>query len=311
MQKDLLKEVLSSGMKTEQHVWNTGETTETHEFLLFLKPELTSPHVDLQKILDLFFSITRQHGVSLRECMVYPTQVIKEKQFMERNYSTLNQIARCGIENCSLDAIQKLKKLSPKGLILGGYQFLELYPFFTPKALSILINNVNVVKLEYGTYASVISLFDQPVTVLNGFHPHQLASLTANNAYIVAFRCGSSQPWKSIRSHFVGMINPEIAHSDSLRHQFWKHRKSCCIQNFSTAYNGVHVSAGPLEVMHQYSLFFNTSPSVTLFWKSASSLLSREQLLALSPETRIKSHLLYHLTEDLDMSETLELLRDS
>lgn len=309
--KQLLERSLSASFKTVQHLWDDGETSEKHEFLLFLKPELTNPQVNYQKMLDLFFSVAGQHDVSLRECIVYPTQVVKERQLMENNYQKLNRIAHYGIKYCSHEAVQQIESLAHNGPILGGYQFLEKYPFFTPKSLSVMINNVRTIKLGYGTYASILVLFDQSIIVLNGFHPHQIESLTLNDSSIVAFRCSSNRSWKDIRSQFVGTIDPAAANQHSLRYQFWKHKETVFAEPFSIAYNGVHVSAGPLEAMHQYCLFFDKPQTDTVFWKTALKYMSADLLASLSPDSEFMQNQLYQHTEDLDMCDAIDFINKS
>lgn len=306
--KELLLNTLRNNIQTTQHLWDEGKTEQAHEFLLFLKPELTRPQVDLENMLSLFFSIAKQQGISLKECIVHPTTAVKKQKLMERNYSKLNRIAHEGQNACSPEALDHLRGIA-EGPIFGGYQFLKEYPYFSEIALSIAINNVPTYKLGYGTYASILTLFDQHATILNGFHPHQIHSLTKENAYVVAFRCGSDAPWKSIRADFVGTIVPETANTCSLRYQFWKNRKQNRTLPFCTAYNGVHVSAGPLEAMHQYQLFFDRPICNTRFWKHAITEIPETALSALNADSKLKDEHLYHLTEDMDMLPTIELLK--
>ena len=97
--------------------------------------------------------------------------------------------------------------------MLGGHQFLERYPDFSPFALGVLFANASVTRLGPGTYAGAVRLDGDQVIILNGFHPRQLGFFTAEDT-VCAFLHGSSETdWEVLRSDLIGATDPSKAAS--------------------------------------------------------------------------------------------------
>ena len=193
---------------------------------------------------------------------------------MAEHYGVINKISRLGRPALTEAAEQALveqyaDELEAGALVLGGHQFLTDYPGFGPYSLGVLFANLSVGRLGPGTYAGVVTVDGQPVIILNGFHPRQLSFFTADDT-VCAFLHGSSDTaWDSLRNDLIGTTDPAKADAGSIRGPCspiptgsdWRP----CRSNF----NGVHMSAGPLEGLVELARFFGGSVGGLLLHRRA------------------------------------------
>ena len=143
--------------------------------------------------------------------------------------------------------------------MLGGHQFLTDYPGFGPYSLGVLFANLSVGRLGPGTYAGVVTVDGQPVVILNGFHPRQLSFFTADDTVCAFLHCSSDTAWDSLRNDLIGTTDPAKADAGSIRGTLFADPDGFGLATVSSNFNGVHMSAGPLEGLVELARFFGGS----------------------------------------------------
>ncbi len=134
---------------------------------------------------------------------------------MAQHYGVINQISDRRPARADRGAEAALVEQYGDALdgaeVLGGHQFLERYPEFSPFSLAMLFSNASVGRLGPGTYAGQVTIDGTTVIILNGFHPRQLSFFTADDT-VCAFLHGSSDTdWETLRSELIGATDPAKA----------------------------------------------------------------------------------------------------
>jgi hypothetical protein len=232
-----------------------------NEFVLFSKPELARlTGADLDAVWDLFQSSFTSYGVSVHRVKILTGPELEAAGAMQEHYGVINQISRLG--RPALTAAAELGLHDPFGSalegadVLGGHQFLEEYPEFTPFALAMLFSNASVARLGPGTYAAPVTIDGRSVIVLNGFHPRQLAFFTADDAVCAFLHASSATDWDTLRSDLIGSTDPAKADKNSIRGRLFADPAAFGLRSVNSNFNGVHMSAGPLEGLAELMRFF-------------------------------------------------------
>ena len=127
---------------------SAGEPQEpaANEFVIFSKPELGRLGDDhLAAVWDLFADSFRAHDVAVHRVKILTGPELERAGAMQEHYGVINQISRLGRPALTDAAEQALQELYADSLddaeVLGGHQFLERYPEFSPFALAMLFSN--------------------------------------------------------------------------------------------------------------------------------------------------------------------------
>jgi hypothetical protein len=196
---------------------------------------------------------------------------------MQQHYGVINQISRLGrpvlTESADKALAELLADAAGDPVVLGGHQFLQRYPEFSPFPLAMLFSNAKVSRLGPGTYAGSVTIDGQPIVILNGFHPRQLAFFTADDA-VCAFLHGSSRTdWDVLRNDLIGATDPSQAKADSIRGTLYADPAAFGLTSVNSNFNGVHMSAGPLEGLGELDRFFGEARPAT-GWAFTRTLLA-------------------------------------
>jgi hypothetical protein len=232
-----------------------------NEFVIFSKPELGRlAEKDLNTAWDLFAAKLADHDVEIRRTKIVTGPELEESGAMQQHYGVINQISRLGRPALTESAEEALTELladsSDETLVLGGHQFLERYAEVSPFALAMLFSNSKVSRLGPGTYAGTVSIDGRTIVILNGFHPRQLSFFTADDA-ACAFLHGSSRTdWDVLRNDMIGATDPSKAESTSIRGTLYADPAGFGLTAVNSNFNGVHMSAGPLEGLGELDRFF-------------------------------------------------------
>jgi hypothetical protein len=202
---------------------------------------------------------------------VHRTQILtgaelESSDVMAEHYGVINKISRSGRSALTEAAEQALAEqyateLEGGALVLGGHQFLTSYPGFGPYSLGVLFANLSVGRLGPGTYAGMVTVDGQPVVILNGFHPRQLSFFTADDTVCAFLHCSSGTAWESLRNDLIGTTDPAKADAGSIRGTLFADPDGFGLATVSSNFNGVHMSAGPLEGLAELTRFFGGSLS--------------------------------------------------
>jgi len=233
----------------------TPNTDNKNEAVFFIKPEITGPdsNADISSIIDLIDASFQRFSVSVDAVKVLGAAYLKKYGIMEKHYGVINRLAREGKTAFSPGAVSKFEEVfgvNPSdATVLGAFQFLERYPFFNPSSQDVLWSNTKITKLASGTYCAQIKVFDDTVYLVNGFHPHQLEHFTGNGKSIVVMVISSNTDWRTLRDVMVGSTDPKDAVEGSIRRTLLDRKDELGLRQVDRGFNGVHLSAGPLEAV--------------------------------------------------------------
>ena len=231
------------------------------EFVIFSKPELGRlSDADLAGAWDLIAHSFAGYDVTVHRIKIMTGPELDRAGLMQQHYGVINQISRLGrsalteAAETSLGGV--LADLPDDAQVLGGHQFLERYPDFSPFALAMLFSNASVSRLGPGTYAAPVRIDGTTVVILNGFHPRQLSFFTADDAVCAFLHASSPTDWEVLRSELIGATDPSQATAKSLRGTLYADPAAYGLTAVNSNFNGVHMSAGPLEGLGELDRFF-------------------------------------------------------
>ena len=293
---------------------------EGNEFVIFSKPELGRLNgADLASVWDLFADLLARYAVTVHDSFILTGPELDARGAMQEHYGVINQISRLGRSELTQPAEQALQSAYGDELadavVLGGHQFLADYPEISPYALGILFANAEVQRLGPGTYSALVKIDGTPVIILNGFHPRQLGFFTAEDAVCAFLHCSSSTAWQSLRSDLIGTTDPSRADGESIRGRLFADPSGFGLETVSYNFNGVHMSAGPLEGLAELQRFFGTDSALP-DWTFGQALLaagvSADRIVELVDNPTIEADgergTAFDLTEGLDAPAAVTLL---
>ena len=297
----------------------TGEPSG-NEFVIFSKPELGRLDEErLAAVWDLFAGAFADHGVRVHRVKIMTGPELEAAGVMQQHYGVINQISREGRPALTESAEQALQRSYGDALdsaeVIGGHQFLERYPEVSAYALAMLFANAEVERLGPGTYAARLRLDADQVVVLNGFHPRQLGFFTAADTTCAFLHGSSDTDWETLRSELIGATDPAKAAAGSLRGRLKAEPAAYGLSTVNSNFNGVHMSAGPLEGLGELDRFFGEVHPLAE-WTFAAALrnagLSDDELpdLVANPVITVEGErgTAFDLTEGLDAEPAAALL---
>jgi hypothetical protein len=299
----------------------TAGSPSDNEFVVFSKPELGRlTGGSLTAVWDLFAESLRAYQVTVHGSRVLTGAELEASGVMQEHYGVINQISRLGRSVLTEPAEQALQEQFAGSLdqavVLGGHQFLSEYPEISPYALGVLFANAEVVRLGAGTYAASVTVDGTAVIILNGFHPRQLGFFTADDAVCAFLHASSPTSWDSLRSDLIGTTDPAKADAASIRGRLFADPAAFGLETVSYNFNGVHMSAGPLEGLAELQRFFGRGRTLT-DWTFGQALraagISAEEVANLTANPLLETAdgqrgTAFDLTEGLDAGEAAALL---
>jgi hypothetical protein len=253
---------------TEHQQWISPYTPPTtpglHQFVLFLKPEVTALRdgVNVQAVLELLQERLEFFGVTLHAARALPAAYLETHSILDQHYGVINRISKLGLSALSESALHKLHEVFAADLangarVLGGHQFLAEQKAFSALSLCTLSDNVGTTKLGGGSYALRVNIQGHLNIILNPFHAWQLVPYTTPGNAILVLEGRSTREWKSLRSDLTGATNPAKASPGSLRAELLARKDALGLRDVNQGSNGIHLSAGPLEGMVELQRFFS------------------------------------------------------
>jgi len=293
-----------------------------NQFLLLLKPEVTlagSP-ANLRATLDLLLSTLHRWGIAIGGIRVFSSTFVRTHHLVPSLYRILHRVSMYGVAGMSQGSLARLMKLfsgvRAEEQIRGAYQFLADNDHVTARSLSVMGDSVGTVKIGSGVYAVALPIKGHSMVVLNPFHPHQASWLSMPGSCLVAFECFTNHEWRVLRSQVAGGIEPCIAAIGSLRRTLYdQQEKLGLLRSLCIAYNGIHVSPGPVEALFQLTDLFAPQACDHLPITSLGRLLTRQQLARLLSLGRdaarlsaISGETIFDVTEDVDTEDVVPLV---
>ncbi len=291
-----------------------------NEFVIFSKPELGRLGADhLAAVWDLFAASFATYGVQVHRLKILAGAELEASEVMAQHYGVINEISRLGRPALTEAAESALAELYADSLdraeVLGGHQFLERYPEFSPFSLAMLFSNASVGRLGPGTYAGSVKIDGASIIILNGFHPRQLSFFTADDTVCAFLHGSSTTDWESLRGELIGTTDPAKAAPGSIRGTLFADPGAFGLTSVNSNFNGVHMSAGPLEGLGELNRFFGEVQGPTE-WSFSRALeaagASAEDVAGLVENPVIEAGgergTAFDLTEGMDAAPAAELL---
>lgn len=302
------------------------ESPDLHQFVLFLKPEVTLPAQGaFPGVLDTVLATLQDWDIELGGVRLLRGDYLDEYRIMDQHYGVLNAISKQGVAAISPSAREKMElefaeQLKEGAQVLGGHQFLAQEPEFSALALTTLSDNLGSAKLGGGTYAFPLKVKANRYILLNAFHAYQLEPFCQKDNALVVMDCRSTKPWTDLRSKLAGATNPQVAEQGSIRNQLLLKKDELGLGDVSQGANGIHLSAGPLEGMVEARRFFSDHAHATeLEWSQfafagllESKGLSEAQISSLTDnpilQTANGEESAFDMTEEMDAQASAEAL---
>lgn len=295
---------------------NLGHTKRKNELLFFIKPELLDAEQD-QHILRSMQLIKRkfeEFDVKVDGAAIVPGGVLDQFGIMNKHYGFINTLSRKASKLLKNKTRQEL--LSSLDIqdqthyqVLGGHEFLEAYGA-NVDTLSDLWFAQEANKLRSGFYFIATTYKDDPIILVNGFHPSQLHHFTNPDHRIVLMLLHTDTDWYDMKFNLVGDTFPERAKPDSIRGRLYNNPERFGQNEVTINTNGVHLSAGPFEAAFEAVNFFG--PLIDLDPSEKSPLALHEAINAGMPKDIALSLLSNPELDDSDLfSETENLNTDA
>src|SRR5512133_1571661 len=236
------KDILHEEFYTNQELHN-GK----HEFLFFIKPEITlkDENIKLETILDMMLGKMQQYDLGIKNIHILGAPYLDKYNIIAKHYGVINAMSRDPLEYFTNEAVEKFISafgISPeKADVLGSLEFLEEFSQFDPLSLDDLWQNSKAVKLAGGTYCAPVMADNEQIYLVNGFHPRQLIHFTEKGRSIVAFTLTSNADWSVARNNFIGKTNPSEAMKSSLRNDLLLNQRKYGLESVSASRNGFHL----------------------------------------------------------------------
>jgi hypothetical protein len=298
-----------------------------NEYLLFLKPEITMPSdtIQLEAVIQLLLEQMEAFGFVIHDIRILASSYMEAFNLIDLHYGIISQVSNQGLEAMTDGAKAAFKALygveADNENVLGGIEFLRKYPFFNYHSLDCMWQNSENQKLASGTYVEKLRVDLETVYLLNAFHPRQLKHFTEFGRSIVLFNVSSDRPWKEARESFAGTTDPRKAASGSMRRLLMENKQAFGIPEVSQSYNGIHLSAGPVEALIElhrfdsdhskpegeadYTDFAFGKELIRVFGSIPDAVLNNQKLLVDGKWTSV-----YDLTENMDSDEAIRHLQE-
>jgi hypothetical protein len=243
----------SQAVLREEILAEQGEESGRHEFLFFIKPEITlgNKGINLTAILDLLFDALKRYHFTVKNIHLLGASYLHQYNIIAQHYGVINALSRQPLQHFTSDAVTKFRQvfgLAPEEVtVMGSLEFLQHFPEHTPQSLDLLWQQSKTEKLAGGNYCARIEKDGKVIYLINGFHPRQLIHFTEKGRSIIAFTLTGDVDWAVARNQFIGKTNPADALPGSLRNELLRNQSLFGLDSVSASQNGFHLSAGPVE----------------------------------------------------------------
>ncbi|MCB2210113.1 hypothetical protein KQH62_04380 [bacterium] len=300
-----------------------GQTDSENELVFFIKPELLDI-ADDDKILNSLHLIQQKFAefdVTISGAAIVPGGVLEAHEIMNRHYGFINQLSR--LASTMIDAETRAKMFENIGKeddgshrILGGHEFLKAFDTDL-ETLGEVWFKQDAQKMRSGFYFVEDTVEGQPILLVNGFHPSQLAHFTRPDHRIVLMLLHTDTDWEAMKFDLVGDTFPKNAKSDSIRGTLFANPAQFGQSEVGINTNGVHLSAGPYEAAFEVVNFFggllDMDPAKTpplAIRESVSAGFSLEQALDLLDNPEVNDSDLFSETENLNTGEAVAYAKE-
>lgn len=243
---------------------------QQNELVFFFKPGCfnAAEHHHVQDIVELGVQELQRYRADVSGALLLSGSRLEELEIMDRHYGYINRLSKQASTLLHDHDIQQI--YACLGLdtdhrphrILGGHEFLREFPDYDVARLQTLWESKHSQKIRSGLYVQTYNIDDEPIILVNGFHPKQLAFFTAPDHKIVLLLLHSDTDWHTLKYDMVGETFPEQAKPGSIRGELYAHHTRYGLKEVTVANNMVHLSAGPFEAMFEVYNFLHANPGL-------------------------------------------------
>jgi hypothetical protein len=306
-------------------IFENRAMTGSNEYLFFIKPELTLPvpSIRLDLVMEMILGKIEESGLRIRNARVQSAAFLRKHGLIARHYGVINQIASNARNAVVPSGKERFSQLFGVDFdtsnVMGGIEFLNQFPFFSPTALDYLWQSGKFEKLSGGTYVLPLTLDGNRIYLVNGFHPRQLEHFENPGRSIVLFTLVGDTPWKKARNALIGTTNPATAVPGSIRRCLLDNREAFGLAAVTSSWNGVHLSAGPVEALNEL-IRYQSDPENGQLLTAGDFQFGRDLIARFGLESTLrflanptvsfkgKPTSVFDLTEETDSSEALDIL---
>lgn len=317
---------LSFETPINKEIYSENINNNKNEFLFFIKPELTltGQGIKFKRVLNLILNKFEEYSFRIKNIRLINANYLAKYKIINAHYGIISKLSsdlKRAITESAKRRFNDIYKTSfDRVEVYGSLEFLKEFPLCNTMGLSLLCQNILTEKIGGGTYITKIKFDGRDVYIVNGFHPRQLEHFTSDGRSIVVMKLTSDTDWKTARQKLIGSTNPHQALPGSIRRELLDNKDNFGLQMISPSWNGVHLSAGPLESLielmrydanidvHQQAIINNYgfgSLMLKAFGKRQTAyFLSNPNVLVNGiPES------IFDLTEEQNSDTAIELLR--
>ncbi|EKE28623.1 MAG: hypothetical protein ACD_3C00037G0014 [uncultured bacterium (gcode 4)] len=296
-----------------------------NEFLIFFKPEVffSADEAKIRECVNMTLSKLEENEIDVNWAILFTWSRLAELEIMDRHYGFINRVSKNISKIATPEEKQKIYEVleisAPEEYeIFGGHEFLAANPDFNEESLDELWLSKKSAKVRSGFYAQKYEVNGKKVVLVNAFHPVQLKHYTDPTHKTVVLLCNSDKAWNVLKDNVAWDTFPEKSVPESVRWEFFANKEKYGLADVSISFNCIHMSAGPFEAAFEIDNFLKNveasdySPSKTnLFSKVSSKWFSENEILKfLTNPKNSEGKALFDVTENVNTSETLELLVD-
>jgi hypothetical protein len=300
-----------------------GKTDQQNELVFFIKPELLDV-AEKSKILSSLQLIQKkftEFKVEINGAAIIPGAVLDEFEIMNRHYGYINQLSRMASEMIDEETRERMfEKLEIKDQgehrVLGGHEFLKAFNTDID-ALSEVWFAQEANKLRSGFYFIEDTFQNEPIVLVNGFHPSQLEHFTREDHRIVLMLLHTDTDWYDMKFNLVGDTFPERAKPGSIRGMLYADPDRFGQEHVGINTNGVHLSAGPFEAAFEVVNFFGNllelDPALTpplAIQRVIDASIPKTKALSLLENPPMNDSDLFSETENLNTDIAVKLAKD-
>ncbi|HBF88704.1 MAG TPA: hypothetical protein DDX39_08690 [Bacteroidales bacterium] len=305
---------------------NTDHNNENHEFLFFIKPEITiaDNNIKLNEILSFIFEKLNEYKLKIKDVNILSAKYLDKTNIMAQHYGIINQLSQNPKTYFSETAVQNFQKVFNKSIndvnLLGSLELMKHDDSITLERLEELVSKIEIIKLSGGTYVQKVLLNGADTYIINSFHPKQLLHFIKPGRSIVTFTLQGNTDWQIARTDLIGSTNPSVAKDGSIRKELFVNKATFGLADISYSLNGVHLSAGPveglIELMRFNSDFENKIKPDLLSFKMGQLLnenFTEKQIdiILLNPDVEYnkKTQSIFDITEEKNNFEAIKILK--
>ncbi len=293
------------------------------QMLMLFKPEVLSASVDSSVVIDRAFECLADHGYDVEGVSLLSGPYIGKQGIIERHYGQINKVYRESLAAFPPEAVTTFKEIfgvEPYSCdVLGGEEFMSslcLSSRDMAQLWSISSGSGQVKKLAPGVYCMAYSsgrFMDK--YLVNGFHAGQIENFCGPDRKTVAvsIRSGDkASSWSKMRSDFAGATDPAKAMTGSLRSWLLFNKRSLGIATVDMQFNGIHLTAGPLESIAEISNWFQwIKPDQTIMGRLLTGRITAQNLDILTSNPKVswsgREKPLFDHTESMEPEEAATL----